>query len=47
MQSISESYRLQLEELLRKDEESRAKTEATFQRLRSLIQKLESMASGD
>jgi hypothetical protein len=43
MQSISETYRVQLEELHKKDEESRAKTKITLQKIRSLISKLESI----
>ena len=43
MPSISEAYRAQIEELRRKDEESRAKTKVTLQKIRSLISKLESI----
>jgi hypothetical protein len=43
MASISEAYRVQIERLQQQDKESQAKTQATLQRLRSLIQKLESI----
>ena len=45
--SISEAYRVQIERLQQQDKESQTKTQATLQRLRSLIQKLENIDLGD
>jgi hypothetical protein len=38
VQSISEGYRIQLQRLIEADKESQAKTQATLQQLRSLIE---------
>jgi conjugal transfer/entry exclusion protein len=43
MQSISEAYKIQMQNLIEADKESQAKTQATLQRLRSLIETLQSI----
>jgi hypothetical protein len=41
MQSISEAYKIRIQNLIETDKESQAKTQATLQRLRSLIETVE------
>ena len=43
MVSISEAYKVQMERLQAEDKESQAKTQATLQRIKTLISELESI----
>jgi hypothetical protein len=47
MQSISETYAVQIERLKKEDEQSQAKTKATLQRIKLLIKTLESIEITD
>jgi hypothetical protein len=47
MQSISETYAIQIERLKKEDEQSQAKTKATLQRIKLLIKNLESIEIAD
>ena len=47
MQSISEAYRVQLQRLIETDKESQVKTQATLQRLRSLIETVQNIEIED
>jgi hypothetical protein len=47
MQSISETYAVQIERLKKEDEQSQAKTKATLQRIKLLIKTLESIEIAD
>ena len=43
MPSISEAYAIQLQRLIEADKESQAKTQATLQRLRALIETVQNI----
>jgi conjugal transfer/entry exclusion protein len=47
MQSISEAYKIRLQNLIETDEQSQAQTQATLQRLRSLIETVQSIEFED
>jgi conjugal transfer/entry exclusion protein len=47
MQSISEAYKIQVQNLIEADKKSQAKTQATLQRLKSLIETLQSIEFED
>ena len=45
--SIADSFKNRLDQLIREDQESQAKTQATLQRLRELIKTVESIEFED
>jgi conjugal transfer/entry exclusion protein len=47
MQSISEAYKIRLQNLIETDKESQTQTQATLQRLRSLIETAQSIEFED